>query len=245
MAIFHAVSAPLQDGFSPGCHRTSVSVMRCVFVVSAAFLGRVDGETRCAFWTEEPVDHDFDPNRLIEVDLALTPSAAAAEDIGWERVQVDDCFTGPNGAVTGTTLGPRWPELQLAGAVYLERRFVDSLPEALRPACPPEGAGGRPYEYMTTVYRPGTEDPRAGRRYAGHHAEVLEERGSLARVAVYPPGRSEQPDVRPVPMWIDLASAAQCDAGPDSLTAIGAGRELKGGALFLISGELAAGNAIA
>lgn len=212
--------------------------MRCVFVGTPGFLGRIDGETRCAFWAEEPVDHGFDPALLIEVDLGRTPSAAVAKEIGWDEVQVDDCFTGPNGALSGTTLGPRWPELQLGGAVYLERGFLATLPAELRPACPPAGMSGQSYECMTTVYWPDGDDPRAGSRYAGHCAEILDEQGSLARVAVYPPGRSDQPDVRPVPMWIDLASPEQCDAGPDSLTTIGVGSAPKRGALFLISGHL-------
>jgi hypothetical protein len=212
--------------------------MRCVFFGVGAFLGRVDGETRCAFWAEEPVDHGFDPRRLIDIDLARTPSAAVAKEVAWEDVQVDDCYTGPNGAVTGTTLGPRWPEISLEGAVYLERGFVESLPAVLRPPCPPTGMSGQPYEYMTAVYWPNLDDPRAGRRYAGHCAEIVEERGSLAYVAVYPPGTSEQPNARPVTMWIDLTSPEQCDAGPDSLTTIGAGHAPKRGALFLISGQL-------
>src|SRR5438552_10757584 len=151
--------------------------MRCIFCGTAAFLGRIDGETRCAFWAQEPVDHGFDPQRLIDVDLARTPSAAAAGQIGWDQVQVDDCFTGPNGMVSGTTLGPRWPELLLAGAVYLERSFVASLPAALRPACPPAGMSGQPYEYTTAVYWPHLDDPRAGKRYAGHCAQILQEQG--------------------------------------------------------------------
>ena len=53
--------------------------MRCVFHAMAGFLGRVDSETRCAFWAEEPADHGFDPGRLIAVDLARTPAAAAAK----------------------------------------------------------------------------------------------------------------------------------------------------------------------
>ena len=65
------------------------------------------------------MDHGFDPSRLIAIDLARTPSAAATGVIGWEAVEMDDCFTGPNGVVAGTTLGPRWPEVRLAGAVYL------------------------------------------------------------------------------------------------------------------------------
>jgi hypothetical protein len=212
--------------------------MRCVFVGTGGFLGRIDGETRCAFWAEEPVDHGFDPRRLITVDLARTPSAAAAREISWDAVQVDDCFTGPNGNVGGTTLGPRWPELRLEGAVYLERGFLDTLPAALRPTCPPVGMTGHVCEFMTTVYWPHLPDLRSGTRYAGHYAEVLEERGTLARVAVYPPGSSARPNARPMTMWIDLASAEHCDAGPDSLTEIGIGDAPKRGALFLISGHL-------
>jgi hypothetical protein len=116
--------------------------MRCVFQAMAGFLGRVDSETRCAFWAEEPVDHGFDPGRLIAVDLARTPSAAAAKQIGWGEVQVDDCFTGPNGAVSGTTLGPRWPELRLAGVVYLEP--AKSEGDTLTSTAPTPGRPTRP-----------------------------------------------------------------------------------------------------
>ena len=212
--------------------------MRSVFVGTGGFLGRIDGETLCAFWADDPVDHGFDPQLLITVDLARTPTAAAAREITWDDVQVDDCFTGPNGNVNGTTLGPRWPELRLEGVVYLERGFREMLPAALRPVCPPAGLNGRVCEYTTTVYWPNLDDPRAGRRYAGHYAEVLEERGTLARVSVYPPGSSERPHAQPMTMWIDLASAEHCDAGPDSLTEIGTGDAPKRGALFLIAGRL-------
>lgn len=99
--------------------------------------------------------------------------------------------------------------------------FLDTLPAALRPACPPVGMTGRVCEFTTTVYWPFATDPRAGKRYAGHYAEVLEERGTLAHVAVYPPGSSARPNARPMTMWIDLASSEQCDSGPDSLTEIG------------------------
>ena len=212
--------------------------MRSVFVGTPGFLGRIDGETRCAFWVQEPVDHGFDRERLIEVDLGRTPSAVLAKEIEWDDVQVDDCFTGPNGVVTGTTLGPRWPELHLNGAVYLEQRYVQELPARLRPPCPPAGMDAHPHECMTCVYWPDTDDPRAGNRYTGHHAELLQEQGRLAWVAVWPPGRSASATVPPVRMWIDLSSPEQCDAGPDSLTEIAVGPGAKAGALFLISGQL-------
>jgi hypothetical protein len=212
--------------------------MRCVFVSTGAYLGRVDSETRCAFWADDPSEYGFDPSRLITIDLSRSPNAAAAGDISWDSVEVDDCFTGPNGELAGTTLGPRWPELQLAGAVLLEQSFVARLPRELRPACPPKRMHGRAYEYTSVVYWPHVDDPRAGTRYTGHHAEIVEERGSLARVVVYPPGTSENASARPLPMWIDLASHEQCDAGRGALTEIGVGDAPKRGALFLISGRL-------
>ena len=214
--------------------------MRSVFIGTPGHLGRIDSETKCAFWVDEPVDHGFDPSLLITVDLANSPSAALAKEISWLDVEVDDCFTGPNGMVGGSTLGPRWPELHLSGAIYLEHRFVETLPDRLRPPCPPTGVTAYPYEYMTCVYWPQIDDPRAGNRYSGHHAEIIEEQGRLALVAVHPPGRSAQPDVPAVRMWIDFSSCEQCDAGPGSLTSIGPGAGPKTGVLFLISGRLPA-----
>jgi hypothetical protein len=140
--------------------------------------------------------------------------------------------------VIGTTLGASWPELQLAGIVCLEQQFWRRLPDAIRPTCPPRGVTAHDYEFMSVVYWPNTSDARAGRRYCGHHAKILEERGGLARVAVYPPGTSQRANVRPGIMWIDLASPEQCDAGSDSLTKIAVGDGPKSGPLFLILGSL-------
>lgn len=211
--------------------------MRCVFVLTSAYLGRIDDVTRCAFWADEPTEHGFDPSKLISIDLARTPNAALAGKIPWDAVEVDDCYASPNGDLGGTTLGPRWPEMQVNAAALLEERFIARLPSAVRPPNRPAGATGRAYEYQSVAYWPHIADPRAGKRYVGHHAEIVEERSGLAHVRVFPPGSSDEENVRPSFMWIDLASAAQCDAGPDSLTQIGVGSAAKHGALFLISGE--------
>lgn len=209
--------------------------MRSVFLATGAYLGRIDGETRVAFWADEPTGHGFDPTRLITIDLALTPSAAAAGEISWDAVQVDDCFNTAGGAVGGTTLGPAWPEVQLAGAVYLEREFWRSLPESVRPTCPPKRMDGQIHEFMSVVYWPHMDDPRAGRRYVGHHAEIVEERGSLGRVRVFSPGTSTRATTQSFPMWIDFDSSEMCDSGSESLTLIGVGSRPKQGALFLTS----------
>ena len=208
--------------------------MRSVFVTISGFIGRIESETRCAFWVDDPTDHKFDVSRLITVDLAMTPSAAAARQISWDAVQVDDCIARSNGNLGGTTIGPRWPELQLVGTVCLEESLWLKLPTGLRP--PSKTMTGRSYEHRTAVYWSHIDDPRAGRRYAGHHAEILAENDTLARVAIYPAGASQHPNARPTTMWIDLASAEQCDAGHASLTEIGVGNAPKQGALFLAVG---------
>jgi hypothetical protein len=212
--------------------------MRSVFIGTGAFLGRILSESRLAFWADEPTEHDFDPALLIEIALALTPNAAVTGSISWDAIEVDDCFTGPTGNLSGSTIGPRWPELQIAGVISIEQSFVARLPEKLRPACPPAHSGGRDYEHHSVLYWPHVDDPRAGKRYTGHHAVIVEERGTLARVDVYPPGLSDSPTTLPLVMWIDLASHEQCDAGRDSLTKIGAGDAPKQGALFLIAGSI-------
>src|SRR5262249_21353735 len=121
--------------------------MRTVFVGTNAFIGRVDGLSRCAFWADEPVGHGFDRRRLIEVDLANTPQAAAARKISWEAVEVDDCIVGAGGKVSGTTIGPRWPEMQLSGVVYMEIGHWERLPAKLRFPRPPRDVRARDYEH--------------------------------------------------------------------------------------------------
>jgi hypothetical protein len=212
--------------------------VRCVFTLASAYLGRIDGLTRCAFWLDDPTEHGFDHSKLIDIDLARTPNAALAHRIPWDAVDVDDCFALPTGELGGTTLGPRWPEMQLSAAVLLAESFVARLPASKRPPPIPAGFQGRAYEYLSSAYWPHTDDPRAGRRYSGHHAEILEERGSLARVKVFPPGSSESDSPRVATMWIDLSSIEQCDAGPATQTTIGVGDAPKQGSLFLISGRL-------
>jgi hypothetical protein len=203
--------------------------MRCVFVATGAYLGRIDGIKRCAFWTESPVEHNFDKSRLIDLDLSKTPSAAAANEIAWDEVEVDDCVSAPNGELSGTTLGPAWPELQLGGAVLLEQRFIAKLPLSLRPA---PLRGGREYEFMSTLYWPNSGE-RSGARYQGHHAEIVEERGSLTKLRIYAPGSSQAEHTTTRMSWIDLASAEQCDSGVDSLTTVGIGAKARIGAVFL------------
>lgn len=212
--------------------------VRCVFTLASAYLGRIDGLTRCAFWFDDPTEHGFDHSKLIDIDLARAPRAAIAGMIPWDAVDLDDCFASPGGELAGSTLGPRWPEMQLMGALLLEEGFIARLPGDRRPPEIPPGGNGRAYEYRSAVYWPTTRDPRAGRRYVGHHAEITDERGSLAHVRVFPPGSSFSEGARTSTMWIDLASPEQCDAGSTSMSTVAVGAGPKIGSLFLIAGTL-------
>src|SRR5262249_44578851 len=82
--------------------------------------------------------------------------------------------SGRGGKVSGTTIGPRWPEMQLSGVVYMEIGHWERLPAKLRFPRPPRDVRARDYEHTRTVYWSHTDDPRAGRRYAGFHVELLE-----------------------------------------------------------------------
>jgi hypothetical protein len=185
---------------------------------------------------EEPTNHDFDEARLVTVDLAKSPSSANLGRISWGDVEVDDAFTAINGEIVGTTLGPSWPEFEIAGSAYLESSFFARLPARLQSAVPP--MEGHSYEHASAVYWHGTADRRAGLRYAGHHARIIDERGSIAKLEVFAPGTSMRPNARTFTLWLDLSSHEQCDAGPQSLTTLGTGDRPKEGPIFLVSGKL-------
>ena len=82
--------------------------------------------------------------RLIQADLTRAPTAAAANQIGWDDVQVMMATRALTATMGGTTLGPRWPELRLVGAIYLERDFARALLAALRVPCPSAGMSAHP-----------------------------------------------------------------------------------------------------
>jgi hypothetical protein len=106
------------------------------------------------------------------------------------------------------------------------------LPAAQKPPMPPTDAKGRDFEYKTVLYRPGTDDPRAGKRYVGVYASIRTPvTGTTCEVDLYPRGDSTA--LGPVTrLWIDLNDPYYCDpASMTGLTEISATRAT--GALFL------------
>lgn len=202
--------------------------MRDVYIGTGAYLGRVTSETQCAFWPADPRDFEFDPAKLVEVDLARTNEALATGQI-----------TGPiHVEAIKTTLGPRWPRgPQFVGRVYLHEAYFSALPAGVRPPNPPTGTSARDYEFWLIVYRPGTADPRAGRRYQGLHAEVVGRVGSRLELDVLEPGRSLAFDAERKRVVIDVASLDACDPPSVSMPAIGTDPAVVAGPIFLAEGR--------
>ena len=173
-------------------------IVRDLYIGTGAFLGRVDGESRCGFWPTDPLGlgTQFDPGQLVTVDLSLTAEAAAAGSIKWDDVQTE------SGKLT---FGPTWPPGKNVGRIYVREDHAKSIPN------PPLGSSGENYEFMLIIYRTGTGDPREGLRYQGVKAQIgTATRGSQTEVVIYGPGQSKNQQRKRI--WIDLASIEVCPA---------------------------------
>ena len=210
------------------------TTVKSIFYACGAWVGRIDSETRCRFWSKHPSEINFDPVLQVPLDLGRTPEAARDGRIDWDQVQVDDLRDASED--TGvTTLGPWFPDGKMTGAAYLETTYWQRLRSDIRPVFPPPGFPARDYEFMTVVYRHASGNARAGRRYHGYHAKILREGpGTTAFLSISQPGRSKASDP-PLERTLDLGSL-DCDAHVDEsgLTEIGLGKgKRKEGALFI------------
>ncbi len=196
--------------------------MRTVFIGTGAFVARIEGESRCAFWPRHPDDVGFDPSGLIRVDLAMNTQAARDGKVPWSRVLVDEHVDYDGGGAT--TIGPLWPDAAYVGAAYLSAEFLAGLPPEYRPPVVPVGfeSQARPYEFTSAVY---WGEGGLLRRYYGFHARILDATTGGTRVALYHAGQSRIAVQPACEVTIDLGARAQCDAhvGDGGLTEIGGG----------------------
>jgi len=188
-----------------------------VYLGTGAYVGRIDGETACAFWPTDPITIGFDKGQLIDLDLAKTAEAAAAGTITYDQVHTED---------SKRTFGPRWP----LGPGFYGRVYVRETYAAGRIPNPPRGASGRDYEFKLIIYRANTGDPRQGRRYQGVHAEIGASGSGGSQVDITLPGTSLTTNPTKRRVVVDLNDPNSKCSPPAGTTEAVAGTP---GALFL------------
>ncbi len=181
-----------------------MAVTQLVLTGVPAFVGAVRGPTKVGFFIDE---NEFDPKKLIEVDLAKNTAAIAVANWSSE-VECDSQTTGGL-----TTIGPRFSAGPHIGGVYLAERLVQQYKSALAdwPPAPDEL-----YQYQAVL----RSDNGNVTRYHGFKVRVLSPaKGTHAHVAFIRAG-----EAAPGPLarrqWIDLADPDYIDPKANGFTTI-------------------------
>jgi hypothetical protein len=171
---------------------------------------------------------NWDPTKLIPVDLAKNPQGHRFGTITVAEIQNDDYHT--NTFPSCNTIGPMWPDGTTIGGCWLASTYYDALGTANKPPRVPINMQCHDYELTGAWYWDGA---LANRRFRGFHAHIVAEKGTQAQCQIWAAGTSMVPGQQPFgTWWIDLPTVAHpVEAG---FTAIwtGAGAA-KTGALFL------------
>lgn len=196
-----------------------------VFTGVPAFVGVVKGRTTVQFFTEE---QNFDPRRMIEVDLAKNPKQVAPASWATDV----DCDYQTEGGLT--TIGPEFHRGHHVGAVYLAERLYSKYSQVLA-SWPPEPDDLYQYQLVMRA------DAGNITRYHGFKVRVIGTAvGSLIPVAFIRAGSpaSSAGRVR----WVDLADSTFCDPKSSGFTTIGTSSPPGTvGALFLTMEAIADG----
>jgi hypothetical protein len=203
-------------------------VTRSIFYGTPAYVGSTTGASQCSFWPVSPDTINWDPTKLIPIDLAKNPQAHRNGTITVAQIQNDDYVT--NAYPGCNTIGPLWPDGATIGACWLESVYWAALGTANRPPRVPTIMQCRDYELTGIWYWDGT---LANRRYRGFQANIIAEKGTQAQCQVWAAGTSLVPNQPPfTTAWINLPTCAHpVESGFTAIwTGVGAA---KTGALFL------------
>lgn len=182
-----------------------------LFYGFGAYVGRINGLRQVEWWPDAPATLGWDPQKLITTDLGRTPLAVANGEIGIDAVDVDDHLI--HGGLT--RIGPRYPQGEMVGAIWLSKRFYDTLPPNKQPPLQ-SSQDAHLYELTSVLYWNGTTP---GRRFFGFRGRIVSNAGGITRVQVWHGGRGKVPNEPPKGAF-DLDFAKDVDQG---LTAIGSG----------------------
>lgn len=176
-----------------------------VFTGVPAFVGLVMAPTRVKFSLDE---NDFDPVRMLDVDLAKNPSDVPAAQ--WATGVDCDQQTGDG----LTTIGPQFHGGRYVGAVYLAQRLVTQYASVLS-SWPPQPDDV--YQYQLVV----RSDNGIVTRFHGFKVRVLPGTiGTLMQLAFVRAGARVPAAGAPRTRWIDVGDSSVCDAKANGFTTI-------------------------
>ena len=204
-------------------------VIKSVFYGFGAWVGSYTGPTSCEWWPQDPstLNPPYDTNKLIRTNLAKNVNAVISGGLPIGQLQVD------NPPVSGgqTKIGATFPNGSMLNSCWLEKNVYDALGAAKPQRV---GYGMQCYDYeLTTVYY--WNGINANRRFWGFYVQIDSENGDNALLSIWPAGRSQVPNVRPLgSWWLDIPTIADDPANGFSSVWIGAGKP-KQGALYIDS----------
>lgn len=163
----------------------------------------------------------LNPANKFTINVTATPSSATTE-LEWNSIQADDRgwnfkrapIVVPMDPLTGapvTTIGNGGLNTESRGGLYLESStFAANRAKILADSTavwPPKGY--EEYELTTLAYRndAGVNPTRAGMRFVGFRAHLVEQRGSLVKVLL----RWNPDNQWRGPVWLDLDDPEDCD----------------------------------
>lgn len=185
-----------------------------------AFVSHVTGSTAVQFALDE---NDFNPAKLISIDLANNTSLPPAQ---WANVEVDISTVGGY-----STIGPRFRNGAYVGAAYISEKVRLHYSAALADWPP---AGDDLYQYQAVLRANGDV-----RRFHGFKVNVFAPTlGTVAHLEFIPVGSTAGVATNPR-RWIDLADASISDPAANGFTTITAASPVGTiGALFLTSSAM-------
>lgn len=162
-----------------------------------AFVGAVRGLRLVDWWPEDPAKLGWDGSKLISTDLSRSPLGVVDRRISIAQVDVDDHLTNQG----LTRIGPRYPQGEMVGAIWLSETFYNGIPAAKRPPRDQNG-DGNVYELTSLLYWDGD---RPGRRFFGFRGKITGVDGTSIKLDVWHGGRGRVTGEVGKPVQIDSA----------------------------------------
>ena len=187
-----------------------------------AYVGVIKGLREVGWWPKEPstVKPPWDAGQLITTDLAKSPLGLVSKYVkSIDDIDVDDHLT--NGGLT--VIGPRYPQGETVGCIWLSERFYNDLLKAGVTLPRHQTTDGEDYELTSLLYwdkdKDGNDVP--GRRFYGFRGKLNTVNGNDYDVDLYHGGRGKVPGEQPKKNKklhkrdIDLANTTIVNPGDD------------------------------